>query len=384
MGSLEEVRSKYNELFKETPIIIRSPGRVNLIGEHTDYNNGFVLPAAIDKAIYFAIAPRDDGNCEIFALDMNDSFRFAVNNLCSSDKGWPNYLMGVIDQLARAGHMIKGFNCVFGGDIPIGAGMSSSAAIEAGLAFALNEIFFLGIDKLSLVKLAQKAENEFVGVRCGIMDQFINIHGKANRVLKLDCKTLEYEYYPFENDDLRIVLCNTMVHHSLASSEYNTRRAQCEDGVKILQKYNKTITSLRDVTLNILNKYKNEFDEIIFTRCKYIIEENRRLLNACTDLQKGDFKSFGEKMYGSHTGLRDEYEVSCNELDLLVEIASLHKGVLGARMMGGGFGGCTINLVKRDFIDDFKTRIIEQYKNQTKKESKIYVCKIKEGTEVIN
>lgn len=384
MNITESVLNKFRELFNEYPLLIRSPGRVNLIGEHTDYNMGFVLPAAIDKAICFAITPRNDETCSFFSLDMNDSIQYQVSSIKKQEKSWPNYLMGVVDQLNKRGHKIKGFNCVFGGDIPIGAGLSSSAAIEAGLAFALNHIFNLGIDKLSLVKLAQKAENEFVGVNCGIMDQYINIFGVEQKVLKIDCRSLEYEYHPFVNDDLRIVLCNTMVTHSLASSGYNTRRTQCERGVKILQHSNPDIKSLRDVSLELLFSNETDLDKVIFRRCKYVIEENERVTKACEDLEKNDFISFGKKMYQSHNGLSKEYEVSCEELDFLVDEALHHDAVLGGRMMGGGFGGCTINLVRKDFVESFKQSIEESYHNRYGKKPPFYVCKIEEGTHIIS
>lgn len=384
MENVKRLILKFKELFSNNPLIIRSPGRINLIGEHTDYNEGFVLPAAIDKNIFFAIAPRDDKKCSLYAADLKDGFEFEINNFCKSEKIWPNYLIGVVDQLKKCKFEIKGFNCVFGGDIPIGAGLSSSAAIEAGLAFALNEIFELNIEKINLVKLSQRAENEFVGVQCGIMDQFINIFGKENKVLKLDCRTLEFEYYPFELNDLQIVLCDTQVKHSLASGEYNARRTQCEEGVRILRKFNNKIHTLRDVDLEFLNSHRSELDSIIFKRCKYVIKENSRVDASCRDLGDGDFISFGQRMYESHEGLRDEYEVSCKELDTLVEIASNHDAVLGTRMMGGGFGGCTINLVKKDGLEDFKEKITKVYSAQVSKSIKIYITRIESGTSIIS
>lgn len=383
MDYVNKIENRFKELFTETPLIVRSPGRVNLIGEHTDYNNGFVLPAAIDKAIYFAISPRNDDLCYLFSYDMNDSVQVSVSSIQYQEKNWANYLLGVVDQIKKSGHSIKGFNCVFGGDIPIGAGLSSSAAIEAGLAFSLNHIFDLGIDKLELVKLAQRAENQFVGVNCGIMDQYINIFGSAKKVLKIDCLTLGYEYHPFENEELRIVLCNTMVTHSLASSEYNTRRAQCEEGVKIIQQYHQHVKSLRDVEWDFIKLHELEFPSKVWDRCKYVIEENERLLKACEDLDRNDFVSFGYRMYQSHEGLRDLYEVSCQELDFLVDLASKQKGVLGSRMMGGGFGGCTINLIQKNHIKDFEYAIVSNYKSRYNKVPEIYICTIGNGTGIL-
>lgn len=377
------VQKKFEELYNEKPLLIRSPGRVNLIGEHTDYNEGFVLPAAIDKAIYFAISPRDDEKCNLFALDMNDSFQFSVSNLQFSEKHWPNYLMGVVDQILKMGYNLKGFNCVFGGDIPIGAGMSSSAAIEAGLAFALNHIFNFGMDKLTLVKLAQKAENEFVGVKCGIMDQYINIFGKYGNVLRIDCRSLEYDYFPFEYKEISIVLFDTGVSHSLASSEYNQRRKECTLGVELIKKDHSQIKSLRDVTLAMLNDYKNKLDSKIFRRCKYVVEENDRILKACNSLKEKNLSEFGSFMYATHEGLSKDYEVSCKELDYLVELTTENPGIYGSRMMGGGFGGCTINLIENNLIEETKENFSNKYKQKFNIDLKTYITSISNGTSVI-
>lgn len=374
---------KFREMFNESPVIVRSPGRVNLIGEHTDYNMGFVLPAAIDKAIYFAIAPGSGEFCNFYSIDFNEGIRVSTTDLRHHEKHWANYLLGVIDQLKKSGKKIGGFNCVFGGDIPIGAGLSSSAAIEAGLAFSLNHIFDLKIDKMELVKLSQRAENEFVGVKCGIMDQFINIFGSSKKVLKIDCRSLEHEYHPFDKTDLKIVLCNTLVSHSLASSEYNRRREECEEGVKILQKFYKEITSLRDADINMITNHKSEFSADVFARCKYVVEENDRVIKTCEDLDKNDFASFGNRMYGSHEGLRDLYKVSCPELDFLVEEASGLPGVFGSRMMGGGFGGCTINIVEQEKVKGFIEEISGLYHKKFDKIPEIYVCSIENGTDLL-
>jgi galactokinase len=357
-----------------------SPGRVNLIGEHTDYNEGFVLPGATDKAIVFAAAPRADAVCHFVARDFDQEFRCELDSLHRSPLRWPDYLQGVIDQLLRAGHKVRGFNCVFGGDIPIGAGMSSSAAIEAGLAFTLNVMFGLGLESLTLVKLAQKAENEFVGVRCGIMDQFINIHGREKKVLKLDCRSLAFEHFPFEREDLRIVVSDTLVRRELAGSEYNVRRQQCEDGVGQLRKYQPGIHSLRDVPQALLKEHQAEFDPVVYRRCDYVIRENIRVEEACVDLVRGDFKSFGERMYESHFGLRDDYEVSSVELDTLVDAAARVPGVLGSRMMGAGFGGCTISLVESGAVPEFEDRVGRDYEATMGQRPKIHVIRVSAGT----
>lgn len=383
MDIRESVLKKFKELFNEDLLLVRSPGRVNLIGEHTDYNMGFVLPAAIDKAIYFAIAPRNDNYCKLFAVDMNDSFEFTINELHKSEKRWPNYLMGVVDQLNKRGYKIRGFNCVFGGDIPIGAGLSSSAALEAGLAFALNHIFNLGIDKLRLVKLSQKAENEFVGVNCGIMDQYINIFGESGNALRIDCRSLEYEYFPFDYKNISIVLFNTNVSHSLALSEYNQRRRECSEGVEIIKKEFPQIQSLRDVSIDLIIGCKNKLNPVIYQRCKYVIEENSRLLNACYALKVHDLKTFGSLMYQTHEGLSKDYEVSCKELDFLVELTKDNPKVYGSRMMGGGFGGCTINLIENNAIETVCKTITKMYKQKFDVEAKTYVTKISGGTSIV-
>jgi galactokinase len=380
----EAVKIKFKELFNEEPVIVRSPGRANLIGEHTDYNLGFVLPCAIDKAIYFAVAPRQDKRCKLYALNMDESFETNIDELKKSEKGWPNYLMGVLDQLNKAGYTFSGFNCMFGGDIPVGAGLSSSAALEAGLAFTLNHIFDLDIDKLSLVKLAQKAENEFVGVQCGIMDQFINIFGESGAVLRLDCKTLEYQYFPFAFDDVAIVLFNSNVPHSLASSQYNQRRKECSEGVNHIKNYEGHVESLRDVSMEMLNRFQSTLNPTVYRRCKYVIEENDRVLQACTALEKRDLMAFGRAMFATHDSLSRDYEVSCPELDFLVDLVRDNPHVYGARMMGGGFGGCTINLVQPGSVDRLSAIVKEKYLQKFGIETTLYVTSISSGTSVLD
>ena len=379
-----KIEKKFKEVFHVDPVIIRSPGRVNLIGEHTDYDYGFVLPAAIDKAIYFAISSRSDNLCKLFASDMNESFEFAIDKIIYSEKGWPNYLMGVVDQLKKGGYKFSGFNCVFGGDIPIGAGLSSSAAVEAGLAFALNHLYNLEIDKLSLVKIAQKAENEFVGVNCGIMDQYINIFGERGEVLRIDCRSLEIEYFPFDYNNISIVLFNSNVSHSLASSEYNQRRKECSAGVGIIKSEIPQIESLRDVSIGLLKEFKNKIEPVVYKRCKYVVEENSRLLKACDALKIHDLKTFGSLMSQTHEGLSKDYEVSCEELDYLVELTKENPKVYGSRMMGGGFGGCTINLIENDVIEEVSKYATEKYKQKFNLDVNIYVTKISSGTNIIS
>ncbi|RLD76453.1 MAG: galactokinase [Bacteroidetes bacterium] len=382
--NFNEIKNKFKELFSENPLIVRSPGRINLIGEHTDYNDGFVFPAAIDKEICFAVAENDMGKFRFYAYDLNEHFELEVDKLAKTETSWANYLLGVAEQYKKAGHTINGIDCVFGGDIPMGAGLSSSAAIENGFAFALKEIFGFEVSKMDMIKMAQKAEHEYAGVMCGIMDQFASMNGKENNAIKLDCRSLNFEYANINLSDYVIVLCDTKVKHELASSEYNTRRKECETGVKILQKYDNKIKALRDVHIELLQKHKTEFDPIVYKRCEYVVKENHRVENAFTALHNNDIKSFGDLMYQSHEGLRDEYEVSCKELDILFTLARKSGYVIGARMMGGGFGGCTINLVKRENLEDFYETIKTGYLQTTGVETEIHVVKIANGTGVLN
>ncbi|GAB2525775.1 galactokinase [Rufibacter soli] len=380
---VQDIVTKFKEIYRQEPIVVRSPGRVNLIGEHTDYNLGFVLPAAINKEIYFALAPNGTKSMRAHAYDLEETAEFDLNHVQRSEIGWANYLLGVVAQLQKAGHDVPGFDVVFGGNIPIGAGLSSSAAVECGLAYGLNYLFAYGIEKFDLVKMAQKAEHEYALVMCGIMDQFASMFGKHNHVVKLDCRSLEYKYYPLEIDDYRIVLCDTQVKHSLASSEYNTRRQECETGVAILQKHYPQVHSLRDATLEMLSKHQQEFDPVVYKRCTYVVEENGRVEEGCKDLERGDVEAFGQKMYASHHGLQHDYEVSCPELDFLAALAKENDAVLGARMMGGGFGGCTINIVKLTHLDAFTQDMTKAYKEKFGIDLKTYVAEIVNGSSLV-
>ena len=379
------VTEKFKTVFAGEPaFLVRSPGRVNLIGEHTDYNNGFVLPAAINKAIYMAAGPRRDKEIHIVSLDLDRTYVVAIDQIGPSGLHWPDYLLGVVQQLQMLGFSLGGFNCVFGGDIPLGAGLSSSAALECATAFSLNELFGLGLDPLTMVKLSQKAENVFVGVQCGIMDQFASMFGRRGQVIRLDCQSLDYAYFPFRLEGIRIVLLDSNVKHSLASTEYNTRREQCEAGVRLVRAHDPEVTSLRDVTLEELDRYVAPVDELVYRRCRFIVGENARLLAATEDLQNGDLAAFGLKMFETHEGLSREYEVSCKELDFLVEQVRDDPAVIGARMMGGGFGGCTINLVRESAITGLVERITPVYRKAMNKDLKVYVAQIEDGTSRLN
>ena len=378
------VEEKFKKLYNEQPLIIRSPGRINLIGEHTDYNMGYVLPAAIDKAIYFAIAPRDDSRSQLYAADMHEGYEFSLHDIQKSEKRWPDYLSGVVDQIKKAGYDFNGFNCVFGGDIPIGAGLSSSAAIEAGLAFGLNRLFELNLDKLSIVKLAHRAENDFVGVQCGIMDMYINVFGERGKALRLDCRTLGHTFYPFDTNSTAIVLYDTGISHDLATTEYNKRRMECNTGVATIAERHPQVASLRDVSLDMLREFEGTMNPVVYRRCRYVVEENSRVLRACSTLVMKDLKSFGSLMYESHKGLSQDYEVSCEELDFLVKLARAETSVYGSRMMGGGFGGCTIALVEKGSVEGVIKKMSAEYHRRFERDLKAYVTLIGSGTEIVS
>lgn len=381
---LQSLSEKFNELFTSQPTFYHAPGRINLIGEHTDYNDGFVLPAAIDKAIYFAIGKNDKNSLRLFSIDYNESFEIKLDDLHKSETHWANYLIGVTVQFQKRGLKPGGINCVFGGDIPLGAGLSSSAALECGFAVCLNEQFNFGIDLSELILMAQKAEHEYAGVMCGIMDQFASTFGKDGHVMKLDCRSLDYEYYPLTNDKVDIILCDTKVKHTLASSEYNIRRGECEKGVEILKQKYPRIKALRDASPDMLASVKSEMEDNVYQRCHYVIHEVVRVENACQALLKDDFETFGRLMYETHDGLSKEYLVSCKELDVLVDIAREDANVLGARMMGGGFGGCTINLIKKGGSEKFIDTVISEYPKRTGIETEIYRVEISDGAGRIN
>jgi galactokinase len=381
--NISKLKQKFQSLFNSEPLLVRSPGRVNIIGEHTDYNEGFVLPAAIDKAIYIAIGKRNDEVISLYAQDYQQSHEINLSNIVPTDKHWPNYILGIVDQLQKKGYSISGFNLVIDGDVPLGAGLSSSAAVECATVYALNDLFGLGIEKIEMVKMAQLAEQTFAKVMVGIMDQFASMFGKKGHAIKLDCRSLEYEYVPLVLKGIKILLLNTNVKHSLASSEYNTRRAQCEEGVALVKEKHPEVNSLRDVTMEMLQTLVAPKDQIIFKRCKYVVEENIRLLEGCEDLKKGHIDALGKKMFLTHEGLSKEYEVSCKELDFLVDHVKNNPVVLGARMMGGGFGGCTINLVKEEAIDGLVKKISKDYQQAMNLELSAYIAGIEDGSSVM-
>lgn len=378
----DQLRKQFRELYNNEPLVIAAPGRVNLIGEHTDYNEGFVLPGAVDKKMYAAVAENGTDTINVYANQFNQSYSFGLSGI-QPVHGWMNYLLGVTYHIQDRGKKLRGVDVIIDGDVPVGAGMSSSAALTSAYGFALNEIFHLGFSRMDLAFIGQKTEHTFVGVMCGIMDQFASLHGKAGHVMRLDCKSLEYEYIPFNFPDYNIVLVNSMVSHSLAGSEYNVRRQQCEEGVSILKKHYPDIKSLRDVELGVLELHRQELPAIVYDRCWYVVSEKERLMKGCAALAKGDLTTFGQMMNATHQGLSKQYSVSCTELDFLAERAGFIDGVMGSRMMGGGFGGCTINIVKKDAVENFTQKIQAAFQQLFKVEPYVYVTQIEDGAKAI-
>ena len=382
---IKELKKVFQQNFQTEPLIVRSPGRINIIGEHTDYNEGFVLPAAIDKAAYIAVSLRDDDEIHLVAMDLNENFSVNLKDLKPvGDVSWPNYILGSAAQFLKRGVQLPGFNAVLTSDVPMGAGLSSSAAVECATVFALNELLQTDIDRLTMVSMAQKAEHEYAGVMCGIMDQFASMMGKKDYVIKLDCRSLEYEYVPFKLEGLKVLLLNTSVKHSLASSEYNTRRKECEKAVEWVKQNVQGVNSLRNVSEEMLNKYVLPNDELIDKRSRYVVQEINRLLEGCNDLQSGDLAALGKKMFTTHDGLSKMYEVSCKELDWLVNKVKNNTNVIGSRMLGGGFGGCTINLVKETAIDELVADLKLAYEKEMELPLVYYVASIENGTELIS
>jgi galactokinase len=383
---VSDIRARYYEIFGGAPsIIVRSPGRINLIGEHTDYNNGWVMPAAIDKAIWMAISPRTDTKLHFVAYNLNEQYEGQLNTLQkSATHSWANYLLGVLFILKQKGHTLSGINLVFGGNLPSGGGVSSSAAIENGMVLGLNEILGLGLSRLEMVQISQQAENEFVGMNCGVMDMFASMMGRQNHLIQLDCRSLEYNYVPFALPSIQLVLCNSGVKHQLVDSEYNVRRNQCEEGVACLQKIDPGIGSLRDVSWSFLAQHKDRMTEVVYQRCAYVVQENERVLQAGQALAKNDVSLLGRLMNATHDGLDLQYEVSCPELNFLAHTARAHSACAGARMMGGGFGGCTLNVVNKDALDSFLHDISAQYEQEFDRTLESYTVSLENGTALVN
>ena len=373
--------ARFREMFGPDMRIFRAPGRVNLIGEHTDYNDGFVMPAAIGFYTWIAVAKREDRILEAYSDHFEEKITFSLDALDGPPrKHWSDFIRGVAATFEGAGYKLPGANLVIHTEVPLGAGLSSSASLEVATALALTVPAGIAVPRLELAKLCQAAENQYVGARCGIMDQFIASFGVSGSALMLDCRSLEYQLIPVPRD-LRLVVCNSMVRHEHASGEYNRRRADCEAGVKLLARHLPGIRALRDVGIADLENYKHALPETIYRRCRHVVSENQRVLDAAKALESGDVDEFGRLMYASHASLRDDYEVSCRELDLLVELASSSPGIYGARMTGGGFGGCTVNLVRAEQAAAFEAQMARTYQQATGIRPDIYVCEPAQGAE---
>lgn len=360
---IERIRKEFESRFGLGYRLYTAPARINMIGEHTDYNGGFVLPGAIDKVITVAIRPISGGCSKVRAMDFNEGADIELNG-DMPELIWARYIYGVICELKRRRVEVGAFEAIFTGDIPHGAGLSSSAALSSVFAYALNDLNDGGLSREELAKVGQMTEHRYIGVRCGIMDQMVSLLGEEHKLMRLDCRSLEYEMMPFNPEGYKLLLIDSMVSHSLASTEYNIRRAQCEKGVTTIARHVSRVSLLRDVGLDMLDAYREEMDEEVYRRCRYVIEENMRLLFGCMMLQQGDYKGFGEKMFESHEGLKSEYGVSCEELDFIQDIAHNTEGVIGSRMMGGGFGGCVLNLVHQDAESELIKRVEREYSDK--------------------
>lgn len=380
---IERLKKAFKDVFQTEPILVKSPGRINIIGEHTDYNDGFVMPAAINKAIYVAVSKRDDDEIHLYSESYQAAYQSSVAAIEKSELSWANYVLGVADQLVKRGHKIAGFNLYLDGNVPLGAGLSSSAALECATAFAINHLNNLQISQMDLALISQKAEHVFAGVNCGIMDQFASVFGKKDHAVLLDCRSMEYEYIPLKLDGYKLVLFNTNVKHSLADSAYNKRRSQCEQGVAWIKSHHAEVNSLRDADLMMLKTYVEPKDSDVYQKCKYVVEEIARIQQAAETLKQGDLVALGKLMLQTHEGLSKEYEVSCKELDFLVDYVKNLDYVLGARMMGGGFGGCTINIVKDEEIDTLISEISTLYSNEFGLSLDAYIVETANGSELI-
>ena len=373
-----KIADKFRTLFGEAGDFFASAGRINLIGEHTDYNGGFVFPGAVDKDIMAEIKLNGMDKVRVFALDMDEYVEFGLREEDIPAQSWARYVFGVCREIIKRGGKISGFDSVFAGDVPLGAGMSSSAALESTFAFALDNLFGLGIDKFELARIGQSTEHNYCGVNCGIMDQFASIFGKAGNLMRLDCKTMEYRYYPFHPQGYKLVLLDSVVKHELASSAYNRRRESCETVAKAIRKNHPEVEFLRDARMEWLEEVRDVVSAEDYMRAEYVIEEVRRVLDVCDALEKDDYETVGQKMYETHYGMSKLYEVSCEELDFLNDVAK-ECGVTGSRVMGGGFGGCTINLVKDGLYDQFIAKATASFAEKFGHAPKVYDVVISDG-----
>jgi galactokinase len=372
-----QVRELFRDLHGGDCRLFRAPGRINLIGEHTDYNDGFVMPAAVDLNCWVAVAPVANRAVEVYSSNFRESRLFHLDQP-KALHDWSDYVQGVALMLERSGYLIPGAKMLIASDVPMGSGLSSSAAVEVAAALALLDLQRRFCDRLQLVELCHRAEDEFVGARCGLMDQFICCHGKAGKLVLLDCRTLRHNYFPVP-EDARVMICNTMVKHAIASGEYNVRRSQCEDGVRLLSDSISGISALRDVSIEDLERLRAQLPPTIYRRCRHVVSENQRVQSAAAALQEGNLQRFGQLMAASHRSLRDDYEVSSPELDLMVDLANRVEGVYGARMTGGGFGGCTVNLVAAGAVAGFTAKVASAYQARMGVVPDIRVCLASEG-----
>ncbi|MEP0274323.1 galactokinase [Ekhidna sp.] len=382
---IDKVKSKISELSDHSTLLVRAPGRINLIGEHTDYNKGFVLPAAIDLGIYFAFSLSNDSTCRVIALDEGESLDFTLDELEPlAGFSWKNYVLGVVSRLKSQGYGIEPFNIVFTGDLPQGSGLSSSAALECGVCFGLNELFHLDLSRREMALTAQWSEHHFVGVMCGIMDQYASLFGVEDHAILLDCDSLNHEVSPIKLSDHKFLLINSEVKHSHASSGYNVRREQTEEGVEIIARTYTAVRSMRDMHIEILENCKSSLSDKSYRRCKYIIEENERVHGIVEAMKSDDLGRVGELLKQGQEGMKNGYEITCEEIDFLADFANDYQGVLGARMMGGGFGGCTINLIERSIEDQFVSDIGEAYKKEFDINSTPISVEISDGVHIIS
>ena len=377
-----QVTAYFNEYFKSAPqYIFLSPGRINIIGEHVDYNDGFVLPAAINKYVCFAVSQSEDTKCTLIAKDLDETYTFDLNDtLVPVEQMWVNFFLGVLQQLKDRGFAMTGFNIVFSSTVPMGAGLSSSAAVECGFGYALNKIFSLGLSREEIALIGQKSEHTFVGVNCGIMDQFASVFGKKNKVIKLDCNTLEYEYHNADFKEYALLLLDSKVKHTHLTSGYNDRRNEVEKGLAQLKAHYPEVKTFRDLSEAQVEAHKEELGDVIYRRCLFVVREIQRVLDAVTALEANDFAKLGDLMFKTHNGLSKNYEVSCEEIDFLVDAVRNDENVIGARMMGGGFGGCSINLVKKEAVNGLIERVSKEYKEKYNISLKAYKVKIAKGT----
>ncbi len=385
MSDHHEYVVKKNSMHQlKTDLVVTSPGRINLIGEHTDYNDGFVLPAAIDKVIILKLGKNGTTNeCRIQSEGFGEVVHIDLGNIAKSNNDWENYILGVLHELILLTDKLRGFDCSIESHLPIGSGVSSSAALECGLAFGLNELFGLGLTKWDIIQLSQRAEHNYVGTKCGIMDQFASVMGKDEQVMLLDCKTLAFEYIPVNIEPYRILMLNTNVKHNLAFGEYNVRREQCQQGLTIVGNKFQIGGTFRNVTMQMLDDCKKEMEDVIYNRCSYVVQENQRVLEAVAALRANKMETFGELLYQTHKGLSEQFEVSCPELDFLVDFSKNWEEVLGARMMGGGFGGCTLNIVHKEAIASFVKEAGKVYKEKFSLELSAFQTVPSKGTSIL-